>query len=205
MLRITAATALALVLFFPVTATAENVSESASENTAPQWHMVKEESSIIFNAKQMGSDIRGRIENFEAEIFFDPEALSESRVTVTVYADSINSDYDTRDDTLKGPEWFAADRYPAVTYQCADFERTDSTAEDGTYLCRGELTIREVTAPLDLPFRLTIAKDNGKNVARMTSETVMQRLQYRLGRGDWADSSIIHNDVRLEISVTAHK
>src|SRR5690606_12165586 len=112
-----------------------------------------------------------------------------------------NSDYEKRDDTLKGPEWFDAETYPLAVYSCRDFSLVSGDAADGDYLCKGELTLRDITKPFDLPFHLKLDGDT----AYMTADTVLNRLDFDLGRGDWADSSIIAAEVRLEISVTAKK
>lgn len=174
---------------------------AAEEREAPQWHMVKEDSRIVFHAKQMGSEISGRLENFTAEIFFAPDAPELGRVSVTVPVDGINSDYDKRDDTLKGSDWFEAEKYPVASYVCQNFSRVAGDAAEGDYLCKGELTLRDVTKSFDLPFHLKIDGDT----AYMTAETSLNRLDFNLGRGDWADSSIIAAEVKLEIAVTAKK
>lgn len=174
---------------------------AAVEKDVPQWQLQQHQSHIIFHAKQMGSEISGRLENFTAEIFFSPDAPEQSSVNVTVPINGINSDYEKRDDTLKGTEWFDAEKYPLATYRCDNFSLVSGDAADGDYLCKGELTLRDITKAFDLPFHLKLDGDT----AHMTAETVLNRLDFNLGRGDWSDSSIIAAEVRLDISVTAKK
>ncbi|MBL1146826.1 MAG: YceI family protein [Pseudomonadota bacterium] len=167
----------------------------------PQWQLQPEDSHIIFHAKQMGAEINGKMENFTAAIAFAPDMLAQSSVTVTVPLSGLNSDYEKRDDTLKGPDWFEAEKYPAVTYSCRDFSLVSGDAAAGDYLCKGELRIRNVSKAFDLPFHLKLDGET----AHMTAQTTFNRLDFDLGRGDWADSSIIAAEVMLEIAVTAKK
>ncbi|TNE28330.1 MAG: YceI family protein [Alphaproteobacteria bacterium] len=172
-----------------------------AERMLPHWQVQPDDSHIIFHAKQMGAEINGKMENFTADIVFSPDMLAQSSVTVTVPLSGLNSDYEKRDNTLKGPDWFEAEKYPAVTYSCRDFSLISGDAGEGDYLCKGELTIRDVSKAFDLPFHLKLDGET----AYMTAETTFNRLDFDLGRGDWADSSIIAGEVTLEISVTAKK
>jgi len=188
-----------LTTVLAITASSLPVAALVAPSEPPQWQILPDQSHIIFHAKQMGADIDGRLEKFTADIFFSPYMLPQSRVSVSVPIDGLNSDYDKRDDTLKGPDWFDAAKYPLATYNCTGFTLVSGNAEDGDYLCKGTLTLRDVTKPFDLPFHLKLDNDT----AYMSANPVLNRLDFDLGRGDWADSSIIAGEVTLDISVTA--
>ena len=169
----------------------------------PVWTMQKENSHIKFEAKQMGAEVEGKFEKFESEIYFDPHILSTGNVKVTVDVASVNTDYDKRDATMTGKEWFDIENHPTVTFTCNNFQRVSGSAEKGEYSCDGKLKILDVTKDITLPFHLEITEANGKRIADMTSKLTLNRQDFKLGRGDWADSSIIGNDVILDIAVKA--
>jgi polyisoprenoid-binding protein YceI len=174
--------------------------QPAFAQTARKWEMIPEESAIVFHGKQMGADFEGRFKNFSAEIYFDPAALAESRVTAIIDTASADSGDAERDENLKGPEWLAVETFPAARFESAEFTRTGENA----FEARGTLTIHNVTLPVVLPFTLEFLRDDsGKEKALMKGSLVLDRSNFGLGTGDWADPSIIANEVPVDVVVSA--
>ena len=169
---------------------------------ATQWSVLPDKSHIRFTATQMGAEAEGVFKKFDAQIFFSLENLAESRVDVTIDTSSVDTDYEKRDNTLKGQDWFYIEKYPTAKFTCSKFIFIGSaTPENGDYICQGELTLRGVKRSLDLPFHLNIQD----KTAYMTSTITLDRLPFGLGQGDWADTSIIGQNVELDIKITAEK
>ena len=78
--------------------------------------------------------------------------------------------------------------------------------DENQYIAHGELTLRGVTLPVDLPFTLTIVQDAaGQHTARMEGSTTLKRLDFGIGQGDWRDTSMVGNDVIVRVSISAHR
>lgn len=177
-----------------------SLSPSAFAQSAKKWEMIPAESSITFHGKQMGSDFAGTFPRFSAEIHFDAADLSASRVTATIDVTSAESGDAERDSNLKSPEWFDIKTFPAARFETTGFRRTD----EDSFEANANLTIRDITLPVVLPFTLEITKDDsGKEKAVMKGSLTLDRSKFSLGTGDWADPGIITNEVPVDVIVAA--
>jgi len=165
---------------------------SASAQTAPAWR-VTETSWLGFRAIQQDAEFEGRFDRFDAEIAFDPSALGGSRFYVTVHMASVNTGYGERDDELRRPDLFDVQRFPEALFVAEDFHHL---GED-SYEALGELTMRDQTRVLTLPFRYTRDGD----AATLTGGVTISRLDYGVGQGDWADTRWVGEDVTIEFNL----
>lgn len=168
---------------------------------ANAWEVDKSQSSIVFKGNQMGKAFEGRFQDFDARIHFAPDMLGASYVSVTVRTASAESGDQERDGTLQGSDWFNVKNFPVATYESSAFRQTDDTH----FVSEGNLTIRDVTVPVTLPFTLTITEDadSGKKTATMQAAVTLDRSVLQLGRGDWADPKSVANNVDVAITVVA--
>lgn len=168
---------------------------------APLWNMDKSQSSIVFKGSQMGKAFEGRFTDFDTEIRFAPDMLEASNVNVTIRTAAIDSGDKERDDTVKTGAWFDVKNFPVATYESSVFRKTDDTH----FVSEGNLTIRDVTVPVTLPFTLTIVADDvsGEKTATMQGSLTLDRSALQLGRGDWADPKSVANNVDVAITVVA--
>ena len=112
-------------------------------------------SAIGFTALQQGSPVEGRFERFSAEIELDPADLAQSSIDVTIDVASIATGHKDRDAALRSASFFEVARWPQARF--ASGEVVHLAGE--RYEARGELTMRDVTRAVVLPFTLTIAPD----------------------------------------------
>ena len=70
-----------------------------------------------------------------------------------------------------------------------------------SYQARGKLTIRDVTREVTLPFTLRI--ENGQANAR--GNLGIKRLDYGVGRNEWAATDYVANEVAIDITVVASR
>jgi polyisoprenoid-binding protein YceI len=168
--------------------------------TAQKWAVMPDKSSITFHGKQMGTDFEGAIGKFTPEIYFDENHLDQSKVTVTIDMTTIDGKDAERNKSIKGTDWFDTDRFPTARFETTKFEKTG----DNAFAASGNLTIHGVTVPIKLPFSLAHeAVGFGQDRVIMTGSVTLDRSKFQLGTGDWADPSVIANDVPVDIKVTA--
>jgi len=91
--------------------------------------------------------VRGRFEKVEGTITVS-QNLEACGVDVTIDASSISTQNSERDEDLRGPDFFDAKKFPAMTYRGRGIRR----ASDGSWLLDGSLTIRDVTKVVPLTF-----------------------------------------------------
>lgn len=160
------------------------------------WDIDYERSYVRFAAGLFGSKIRGEFERFEADIRLDSESPETSRIEVRVDATSIDTRNSERDAELQKAEWFHVAAFPEIRF------RTERLARgDGGYSATGELGILDVTRSMTVPFELEIDEQAGGRIATVSGRTVIRRTDFGLGKGKWGGTSVVRDEVEIEISI----
>ncbi|MFO1243256.1 MAG: YceI family protein [Rickettsiales bacterium] len=166
---------------------------------APQ-HLVIDHtnSTLTFTANVNGSPSKGSFKTFDADIAFDPKALNESYANVTVELKSVESAYEEVAKQLKTIPWFNIDQFPQATFKSTKF-----LAKGGNdYIAEGTLTLKGVALPVSAAFTLVRFDDQG---AEIKGSSMVKRLMFGIGQGEWQDTSAVKNEVLVEFHVTAKK
>lgn len=167
---------------------------------APTWKVDQEASRVGFTAWQSGSPVPGEFENFKAEIRFARDDLDNSAVDVQIEIASVATGSMDRDQTITSPSLFHAQKYPTARFRADRFVHQGGS----TYVAKGELTMRGQTHPVDLPFELDITETgDGRLKAVAEGQVTVKRLRWGIGQGQWKDTSMVPNEVRIEIRIVA--
>jgi polyisoprenoid-binding protein YceI len=112
---------------------------------AGTWEVDPAHSSAAFEVKHMMiATVRGQFREFEGLLEADDDP-SHSRAWGKAYVASIDTGNPDRDEHLRSPDFFDAERYPEITYEATRIEHI----EGGTYKVTGDLTIRDVTREVE--------------------------------------------------------
>ncbi|RDZ29427.1 YceI family protein [Lysobacter silvisoli] len=150
-------------------------------------------SSLTFATKYQGEVFSGRFPNFASKISFDPANLAASKFDVLITMAGADTKNAERDDTLKGADFFSIAKFPT-----ARFAATKVRSLGGNnYAADGSLSLRGVTKPVTLTFTWT---PGAKPV--LSGKATVKRLDFGVGGGDWADTSIIPNEVAVSTKLT---
>lgn len=188
---------LALILFCAIPAQAAAPAPSGPAS----WSIVKAESTLGFEAVQMGAPFEGKFKAFDGIISFDPNNLPASKADITISMDSADAGSDDRNKNLPTKDWFNTDSFPDAHFKTKSITKG---LDKNQYVAKGDLTIRDVTLPISLPFTLVITKnDSGESVAKMNGEAIINRLDYGVGQGEWKDTKSVENQVKIKILLTA--
>jgi len=148
-------------------------------------------STLAFHGDFQGSGFDGHFEKFDAAIAYDPAHLDASKFDVTVDLASARTGDSDRDTALPGSDFFDVAKFPKAHFVTTAFHQNG-----GTVTADGNLTLHGVTKPVSLTVNFT---PNGK-AATLDVKGTVPRLDFGVGGGDYADTSVIANDV----TVTAH-
>lgn len=162
---------------------------------AAVWTIDAANSKLGFETTLFGSPLSGSFNAWTADIDFDAQALETSSISVVIDMKSADTDDATRDETLKGPEWFAADEHPQATFKST---RIRATGEN-TFEMDADLTIRGNTVPVVLPFTLETIADT----TRATGAVTIDRTRFDVGQGDFVTDSVVALEVTVAIDVLA--
>ena len=185
---------LALLSIAPFSAVARD------EVKLPQWTIIAEESSLHFEATQMGADFEGVFQKFDGVIYFDPAlGVQGFYVDIKIHTVSVDTQSADRDKYIHEDLWLDTKTYPMAVFKADQFDHV----QDNQYIAHGNLTIRDVTLPVDLPFTLTITEDGQS--AHAVGGTSISRLDFGVGRDGWADTETVEEMVKIKIDLKAHR
>lgn len=164
---------------------------------AATWNLLTE-SQILFHFVQEGVAFTGKFQRFEARIEFDPANPEAGRIEVTIDMDSLDTQNSERDAILRSPELFDVEKWPRAQFISSAIR----VLEPGQYEAAGELSIRDITRPLSLPFSLKIDKlDDGDVKAAAAGQIMISRRDFGVGQGEWAGTGIVSDEVKIEVKI----
>ncbi|NJO67791.1 MAG: YceI family protein [Rhodospirillales bacterium] len=164
---------------------------------APAWTIDAPQSRLSFTGTQAGSPFEGAFKTFEANVNFDPQDLEASRVVVQIDVASMDTGSSERDQTALDREWFAVEEFPQARFESTGFRALGGQA----YEVNANLTIRDVTRPVTLPFTLALTGDE----ARAKGELSIDRTDYGVGQGQWASGNMVGREVRIGFDLLARR
>jgi polyisoprenoid-binding protein YceI len=161
------------------------------------WTIDPVKSRIAFGAEQIGKLIAGRIGSWTGTIVLDPQNLAAARIDIRMDMRSATTGARDVDDMLLGKDFLDIAHTPEARFISDMVTRVSGDS----YQARGKLTIRDVTRDVTLPFTLRI--QNGQANAR--GNLGIKRLDYGVGRNEWAATSYVANEVAVDITIVASR
>lgn len=114
--------------------------------TKTKWVIDPTHSEVAFKIKHlMISNVKGNFSEFEATALTDGDDFSSAEIDVKINTASINTGVADRDGHLKSPDFFDAEKYPAMTFKSKSF-----SGSGDEYVLEGDFTIKDVTKPVSL-------------------------------------------------------
>ena len=158
---------------------------------APQLQAAQSE--LQFAAKQMGVPVEGRFKRFDAQLTFDAKKPEADKVSFNVDMASGTIGAPEYDSELVKAAWFNTKALPQATFVSTAFKPTGA----GKFDVAGKLTIKGQTHDVVVP--VTLAQ-SGSN-ATATGTLTIKRLDFKIGDGEWADTSVVANDVSIKFKL----
>jgi polyisoprenoid-binding protein YceI len=134
-------------------------------------------------------------------LLFDPNNLEGSKIDISLEVGSINTKNERRDNHLRTDDFFNAEEFPTMKFVSTEIRSTGENA----YVAVGELTIKETTKTIELPFKLlgvmADPRDENTTIAGFSAETKILRNEYGVGSGDYIQTAVIGDEVTIEINL----
>ena len=108
------------------------------------WTIDPAHTNVSFVVRHLMSRVRGTFSDVSGQIITDPDP-SRSTATAVIATGSVSTGQQMRDNHLRSADFFEADRYPEMTYTSGGLAQLNEG-----WVLTGELTIRDVTRPVDL-------------------------------------------------------
>lgn len=150
------------------------------------------QSEITFSAKQLGVPMAGRFKRFTVQSTLDPKRVASSKVAIQIDLGSVSVNPESDAELIK-PEWFGVGQFPQARFQSSSIKALGA----GRFDIAGQLTIKGLAREVVVPVQLSQAQ----GVSTATGSFVIKRLDFKVGDGDWADPSVVANEVQVKFKL----
>jgi len=158
-----------------------------------QQKLVPAQSSIGFTTKQMGVPLDGQFKKFDAQISFDTAKPETAKIAFTVDTGSATLGAPESDAELPKAPWFNVAKFPQAQFQSSSVKSLGG----GKFQVNGKLTIKGNSKDVEVP--VALAQANGQTTA--TGQFTLKRLAYKIGENEWADTSMVADDVQVKFKL----
>jgi polyisoprenoid-binding protein YceI len=184
----------AVAVLFCLLGSALAPARAADEYTIDGMH-----SAVTFKVSHVGlSWVYGRFDEFSGGFTLDPEDPGKSSFTMTIKAESVDTNNKKRDGHLCSPDFFNVKQFPTITFQS-----TGVQAVEGGYEVKGELTMHGVTKPIMLTLKGGRSAEFPKGVRRTGYSTELSLKRSDFGMDKM--TNMIGDEVYIAISFEGTK
>jgi polyisoprenoid-binding protein YceI len=161
-----------------------------------QTQLVAAGSEIGFTTRQMGVPVDGKFQRFSAQVALDPRNPAAGRIGFTIDTTSARFGSAELDAEIPKAIWLDTARHPQARFESTAIK----AAGAGRFEVAGRLTIKGATREVLVPVTLAQQGTNGTATGTLT----IKRLDFKVGEGEWTDTSLLANDVivRFRLQLT---
>lgn len=165
----------------------------AAQPALAQQKLVPAQSEVQFTARQMGVPLEGHFKKFDAQISFDPAKPATSKIAFTVDTGSATMGSRETDAELPKPTWFNVPQFPQASFQSSAIKALGA----GKFEVAGKLSIKGTARDVVVP--VTLVQNGATTTA--TGVLPLKRLAFKIGENEWADTSMVADDVQVKFKL----
>jgi polyisoprenoid-binding protein YceI len=162
-------------------------------------------SRLGFSARHaMVATVRGQFNEFTGTAQVNTANPADSKVEVSIVANSISTGNEQRDGHLLSADFFESEQFPNIT-----FTSTDVSRDGDDWTITGDLTVKGVTKPISVPFEFTGSATDPMGNTRIGFEGAATLL-----RKDWGltwnaaletGGVLVSDKIKLQFDISAIK
>jgi polyisoprenoid-binding protein YceI len=158
-----------------------------------QQRLVPAQSEIAFTSRQMGVPVDGKFRKFDAQVSFDPKKPDAANIAFTIDLASASIGTAETEAELAKPDWFNLKVFPQATFQSGAVKALGG----GKFEVVGTLAIKGAKQNVVVPVTVSQAGPN----TTATGSFGIKRLDFKIGDGDWKDTSMVANEVQVKFKL----
>jgi polyisoprenoid-binding protein YceI len=176
--------------------------DSIASNISPgSYELDDTHAYLSFSYSHLGlSNPQIHFADFVANLELSGNDMSQSQISITIDAASLDSAIPELDDDLKGADFFDVANYPEITFQSTAYEETS----DSSGRLTGDLSVHGVTKPVTLDVTINSAAMNPLNRREMigfSATGILNRSDYGLT----AYAPLVGDELSLTVQVEFEK
>ncbi len=160
--------------------------------------LIPAQSEIAFVSKQMGVPVDGHFKRFDAQIAFDPAKPDAGKVAFTIDIASISLGSPESEAELPKATWFNTAKFPQATFQSSSIKALGA----GKFEVSGKLGIKGNVRDVVVPLTITQTGAPGAPTTTAAGSFTIKRLAFKIGEGEWADTSMVADDVQVKFKLS---
>ena len=158
----------------------------------------KVHSLVSFRVRHVVTKVEGRFKDYTGTVWIDRADPSASKVELTIQTASVDTGNENRDNDLRSPNYFDAEKYPTITFKSSKVDPKGADVYDVT----GDFTLHGVTKTIHVPVKHTGFGTMGKTEkAGFEVALPIKRSEYGMTSG----APVVGDDVEINIQVEANK
>ncbi len=151
---------------------------------------------VAFEAGAGGYTAEGSVRDYKSVVQFNPDALKEASILLTLNMRSTSTGYSAADEVALSEAFLDAERYPTAELTA----RGANPNGAGKYLMDAQLTLKGVTKPV--PLRLLVEIKEGAPVVR--GAVTVNRLDFGVGEETYRGVAL-DKEMKLKFSLVGEK
>ena len=151
------------------------------------------QSEITFVSRQMGVPVEGKFKQWSAQIAFDPKKAAAGKVGFTIQTGSASFGSPETDAEVPKAPWFNVAKFPTASFASSAIKPLGG----GRFEVAGTLSIKGNSQPVVVP--VTVTQAGATSTA--TGSFTIKRLDFKIGEGEWTDTSMVANDVTVKFKL----
>lgn len=152
------------------------------------------QSEVVFVTKQMGVPVEGKFRTFDAALDLDPKKPETGSVGININMASASLGVPEADAEMPKSNWFDVAKFPQAVFQSTAIKGQGN----GKFVVNGKLNIKGSVRELVVPVTITQAG----TTSTVTGGFVLKRLEFKIGEGEWSDTTVVANDVQVKFKFT---
>lgn len=159
-------------------------------------------SNVSFSITKIFFKEDGGFRNYSGEIYYDPDHVERSHVSIVVQAASIDTRNETRDRVLRSDDFFDVERYPTLSFVSTSVTPAPDRAVDVS----GDLSIRGVTKHVTIRAHFLGRRQmqGWGDFVGFDTDFVVNRADFGVNGSRWSGGQLLlSNDVNVHLSIGA--
>ncbi len=158
-------------------------------------------SDILFKVKHlMITTVTGQFTGFEGTLTAEKEDFTDAKIEFTADVNSIDTRDEQRNGHLKSDDFFNAEKFPQLKFVSTSFTKSGEA-----YVLKGDLTIRDITKPVELKAEYSglVVDPWGQTKIGFEAEGKVKRKEFGLS---WdavteAGGIVVSDEVKIQLNV----
>lgn len=150
-------------------------------------------SHVTATGKQLGVPVTGKFKKITGDVVFNAAQLAQSKARIDIAVGSYDMGMADYNQNIIGADWFNAAKFPKSSFVSTGIK----AAGANSYTVSGQFTLKGRVQAVSFP--VTVKAEGANQV--FDGVLTVKRNAFGVGSGDWADTSLVADDVAIKFHI----